>query len=86
MKVKFQADADLNEDIVSGILRQFPEIDFLTATEAGLEGLSDDIVLDLSSRHQRILVTHNRRTMPYHFAEFIQSPGFARRNNHFQES
>jgi hypothetical protein len=31
MKIKFQADADLNEDIVTGVLRRMPEIDFQTA-------------------------------------------------------
>ena len=31
MKVRFQADADLNEDIVAGVQRRVPEIDFQTA-------------------------------------------------------
>jgi len=33
MKIRFQADADLNEDIVSGVLRLEPSIDFQTAVE-----------------------------------------------------
>ncbi|HEX9961737.1 MAG TPA: DUF5615 family PIN-like protein [Pyrinomonadaceae bacterium] len=72
MKVKFQADADLNEDIVTGVLRRISEIDFQTATEANLQGVSDDNVLEIASRENRILVTHDRRTMPKHFAEFIR--------------
>ena len=31
MKVRFQADADLNEDIVSGVIRSQPGVDFQTA-------------------------------------------------------
>ena len=73
MKVKFQADADLNEDIVTGVLRRVPEIDFQTATEAGLQGLKDENVLEIASLENRILVTHDRRTMPKHFAAFIQN-------------
>lgn len=73
MKPKFQADADLNEDIVTGVYRRAPEIDFQTATEAGLQGLKDENVLEIASREDRILVTHDRRTMPTHFAEFIQN-------------
>lgn len=73
MKPKFQADADLNEDIVTGVLRLAPEINFQTATEAGLQGLKDEDVLEIASREDRILVTHDRRTMPTHFAEFIQN-------------
>lgn len=72
MKVKFQADADLDEDIVRGVLRIVPEIDFQTATEANLEGVPDGKVLEIASNENRILVTHDRRTSPGHFADFIQ--------------
>lgn len=72
MKVKFQADADLNENIVTGILRRFPQIDFKNANEAGLEGVPDEDVLSIASAEKRILITHDRKTMPRHFAEFIQ--------------
>jgi predicted nuclease of predicted toxin-antitoxin system len=78
MKVSYQADADFNEDIVSGVLRRVPEIDFQTAYEAALESLTDLEVLALAAQEGRILVTHDRRTMPAHFGQFIknnQSPG-----------
>ncbi|HEX8139518.1 MAG TPA: DUF5615 family PIN-like protein [Pyrinomonadaceae bacterium] len=55
-----------------------PEIDFQTASEANLEGVDDKDVLALCAREEPILVTHDRRTMPHHFAEFIAtgtSPG-----------
>jgi hypothetical protein len=35
VKIRFQADADFNEDIVMGLRRRGPELDFQTATEAG---------------------------------------------------
>lgn len=73
MIIKFQADADLNEDIVTGVLRKIPEIDFQTAGEANLEGLTDENVLEIASRENRILVTHDRKTMPQHFARFIET-------------
>jgi hypothetical protein len=41
MKIRFQADADLSQEIVSAAIRQEPAIDFQTANEAGLEGLDD---------------------------------------------
>ncbi|MDT4954722.1 MAG: hypothetical protein QOJ02_2860 [Acidobacteriota bacterium] len=78
MKVRYQADADLNEDIVSGVQRRAPEIDFQTAGELGLANLPDSDVLILAAQEGRILVTHDRRTMPTHFGHFIenhQSPG-----------
>jgi hypothetical protein len=36
MSLRFQADADFNQIIVSGLVRRFPGLDFRTATEAGL--------------------------------------------------
>jgi predicted nuclease of predicted toxin-antitoxin system len=77
-KIMFLADADLNEDIVTGILRREPAIDFQTATAAGLEGLPDPEVLAIAAEGGRVLVSHDRKTMPQHFADFIamqNSPG-----------
>lgn len=71
MRIKFQADADLNDDIIKAIKRRAPEIDFQNANDAGLEGLEDAVVLALSAIENRVLVTHDRRTMPTHFAAFI---------------
>jgi len=73
VKVRFQADADLNEDIVRGILRGKPEIDFQTANTAGLRLLSDLDVLTLAAREGRVWVSHDRRTMPHAFAKFVGS-------------
>jgi hypothetical protein len=78
MPIRFQADADLNQIIVSAVLRRVPEVDFRTATAAGLAGLKDAEVLSLAAGDGRILVTHDQTTMPKHFGEFIrstQSPG-----------
>lgn len=78
MKVRFQADADLNEDIVKGVLRREPKIDFRTATASVLRSLSDLEVLTLAARENRVLVTHDRKTMPRAFGEFVRersSPG-----------
>ena len=65
MKIRFQADEDLNEDIVSGVLRRVPEIDFQTSSEANLESLGDLEVLASAAREHRVLVTHDRRTMRF---------------------
>lgn len=71
MIVRYQADADLNQAIVTGVLRQEPTIDFQSAFNAGLEGLKDREVLAVSAQQNRILVSHDRRTMPLEFAQFI---------------
>ena len=71
MTVRFQADADLNAEIIAGVLRREPNIDFQTADAASLRRIPDPEVLALAAQEDRILVTHDRRTMPRHFAEFI---------------
>jgi hypothetical protein len=38
-----------------------------------LHGLDDDVVLALAAREGRMLVSHDRRTMPRHFADFISN-------------
>ena len=78
MKVCFQADADLNQIILLAAIRQEPAIDFQTAMTAGLPGVADPEVLARAAKDGRVLVTHDRKTMPRHFAEFIvreTSPG-----------
>jgi hypothetical protein len=73
MKVKFQADADLDGRIIRGLKRRLPEIEILTADQANLAGLSDPEVLEVASLSGRILVTHDHHTMPGHFGQFIAS-------------
>jgi predicted nuclease of predicted toxin-antitoxin system len=78
VKIKFQADADLNENIFNGVLRREPRIDFRTAPSTGLRGMTDTEVLALAASEGRILVSHDRRTLPRSFVEFIRgrtSPG-----------
>jgi hypothetical protein len=73
VRVRFQADADLNRKILLAAIRREPVIDFLSALQAGLTGLSDIEVLAAAARAGRVLVTHDCRTMPQHFAEFLRT-------------
>ena len=78
MRVRFQADADLDGRILRGLRRIAPEIDIRTAADASLAGLEDPEVLQIAADSGRILVSQDRRTMPAHFARFsarAQSPG-----------
>jgi len=78
MKIRFQADADLNHVILLATIRREPRIDFQSAVTANLASLDDNKVLSEAAKEGRILVTHDRKTMPRHFSEFITvetSPG-----------
>jgi predicted nuclease of predicted toxin-antitoxin system len=59
-------------------LRREPTIDFQTSNVSNLSGLSDLEVLNIVAQENRVIVSHDQRTMPGHFAEFIvtqTSPG-----------
>jgi hypothetical protein len=71
VRVKFQADADLNLVNVFSLLRQEPTIDFQTALAANFASRHDLDVLAISATERRVLVTHDQKTMPDHFAEFV---------------
>jgi hypothetical protein len=78
MSIRFQADADLNQMIVLATIRREPSIDFQTAPAAGLAGLADPLVLKRAAQAGRVLVSHDQRTMPRHFCDFVAeetSPG-----------
>jgi predicted nuclease of predicted toxin-antitoxin system len=78
MKPRFLADADFNQKIVLGLLRREPAIDFQTASRGDVIGLPDPEVLAIAARENRILISHDRGTMPAHFTRFTEtqsSPG-----------
>jgi hypothetical protein len=55
LRVRFLTDQNLNADIVSGVLRRLPEIDFETAYEAGLESASDAELLTFAAKKAKFL-------------------------------
>ena len=60
---RFLADHDLNEHIVSGVLRREPLIEFVHARDIGLDARPDAEVLERASRDGLIVVSHDVNTM-----------------------
>jgi hypothetical protein len=77
LKIKFLADEDLRRAIVLGVRRREPSVSFMQAFEVGAAGKDDLAVLQIASNQGRIVVSHDVRTMPRYFHEFIRqsSPG-----------
>jgi hypothetical protein len=72
MRPRFQADADFNQKIVLGLRRRARAVDFGDAHAAGVIGLPDPDVLPKAADLGRILISHDRKTMPAHFARFLE--------------
>ena len=73
MRLRFLADADFNQKIVTGLRRREPSLDFLSAIDGGVVGIADPDVLSIAAELGRILVSHDRKTMPRHFARFRET-------------
>jgi predicted nuclease of predicted toxin-antitoxin system len=58
------ADENFNEDIAKGLCFRVPGLDLLRVRDAGLTGADDPTILEWAANNNRILLTHDRATMP----------------------
>jgi hypothetical protein len=77
--IRYQADADLHYRIVVAARRREPAVDFTSAADSELKGISDPEVLEIAASQGRILITHDRQTMLEQFRRRLEdgksSPG-----------
>ena len=59
------ADHDLNEDILRALLARRGTLDILRVREIGPRTMPDDAVLEYAAETSRIVLTHDRTTMPH---------------------
>lgn len=59
-------DQDFDHDILRGLRLRLPELDAITALQAGLDRKSDPDILAWAAQQNRVIVTHDRNTMPGH--------------------
>ena len=71
--LKVLIDQDFDHDILRGIIRRIPLLDFVTAFELGLNKIPDPELLRQASMQKRILLTHDRKTMPRHATNLINA-------------
>jgi predicted nuclease of predicted toxin-antitoxin system len=58
------SDENFNGDIVRGLLLRHPNLDLLRVQDVGLREVDDPTILAWAASHGRILLTHDRATMP----------------------
>ena len=66
-------DENLNNRILRGLLRSLPHLDYTLAATAGLKGADDPAVLELAAKQDRLLATHDLRTIPKHAYERVKA-------------
>jgi predicted nuclease of predicted toxin-antitoxin system len=62
--LRFLSDENFNGDIVRGLFLRQPNLDLLRVQDVGLRELDDPAILDWAANNERILLTHDRATMP----------------------
>ena len=62
--MKFLADENFEGAIFRGLLRYKPNIDLIRVQDVGLQAVDDLAILAWADGEGRILLTHDRRTMP----------------------
>ena len=58
------SDENFNGDIVRGLLLRQPNFDLLRVQDVGLREVDDPEILAWAASNERILLTHDRATMP----------------------
>lgn len=71
--LRFLADQNFDGDVVRGLLRNIPDLDVITTHQANLSEAPDPGQLNWAALHERIVLTHDRRTMPGYAADRIRA-------------
>lgn len=62
--LRLLADVNFHGDIVRGLRLRRPAMDLVRAQDVGLDGFEDPEVLEWAALNDRIVLTHDRTTMP----------------------
>src|SRR5262245_30247048 len=62
--LRLASDENFNGDIVRGLLLHRPGLHLVRVQDVGLEGADDATVLAWAAENNRILLTHDRATIP----------------------
>jgi hypothetical protein len=77
--LRLLADENFNGDIVRGLRLRQTNLDLVRVQDVGLVGADDPTVLNWAAENNRIILTHDRATMPAHaferLAAGLEMPG-----------
>lgn len=60
---RFLADINFSGPVVKGLRLRCPNIDLVRAQDVGLNGIPDPLVLEWAANDDRIVLTHDKRTV-----------------------
>jgi Domain of unknown function (DUF5615) len=73
LMLRLLIDQNFDHDILRGIERRIPSLDYVTAAEMGLTESPDPELLEWAAAERRVILTHDQSTMPDHVAERLSN-------------
>jgi len=61
--IRLLTDENFDNNILRGLSRRLPHLDFVSVGDVGLAGSSDLVLLRWAANEQRIILTHDIKTM-----------------------
>lgn len=71
--LRLATDENFTASILSGLSRQAPHLDIVRIQDFGLASASDPQILQWAARERRVVVSHDRKTMPPFAYEMIRN-------------
>ncbi|MEM7391669.1 MAG: DUF5615 family PIN-like protein [Verrucomicrobiota bacterium] len=73
--IRFPADENFNNNLLHATRQRNPEIEFTRIQDLGMVGVSDPDILQWAADHDYVLLTHDAKTIPMHFADRLDACG-----------
>ena len=70
--LRLLADENFNGRIVRGLLRRRPDLDLVRVQDIGLGHTVDVTILAWAAQQDRVLLTHDQKTVPKHAYERVE--------------
>ncbi len=71
--LRLAADENFNNKIVRGLLHRKPDLDIVRIQDIGLSGADDPTVLEWAAQEERVLLTHDVRTITQYAYERVDT-------------
>jgi len=67
------SDENFNGGVVRALLHREPEVDLVRVQDVGLAGADDPSILHWAANHDRVLLSHDRATLPAFAYERVEA-------------
>ncbi|MEN3329327.1 MAG: hypothetical protein V7638_4134 [Acidobacteriota bacterium] len=70
--IRLLTDEDFNHNILRGLIRRVPHLDFVLVHDVGLTSRPDPVLLKWAASNHRIIITHDETTMVPYAKELVR--------------